>query len=120
MEKTESLTPWGKWVVLLETSSYKVKEISVNPNHRLSYQTHKHRQEVWTIVQGNAEVTIDGQIKQFKKNDVIEIGLQVPHRIANYGKEPLVFIEVQTGTYFGEADIIRIEDDYNRPPKETN
>ena len=81
---------------------------------RLSYQRHKFRAEHWFIVAGVGEVTIDGQIRPIKAGDSVEFGIGVAHRISNTGNEELIFVEVQTGTYFGEDDIERIEDDFGR------
>lgn len=106
--------PWGKFEVLLDAPYCKVKRITVNPNQRLSYQKHFKREEVWTVVQGHATVTLDGITTTHAEKDVIRIPLQAAHRVANEGSEPLIFIEVQLGTYFGEDDIVRLEDDYDR------
>ena len=106
--------PWGKWEVLVDESSYKVKRITVDPGHRLSYQKHFKRKEHWMIVQGEATVTLDAREITLKPGEYIDIGFEIAHRIANYASEPLVFIEVQQGNYFGEDDIIRLEDDYGR------
>ena len=81
---------------------------------RLSYQYHQHRAEVWTIIQGTAKVTLDGIDTIYTAGQVAIIPLQAKHRIENIGNDPLIFIEVQHGTYFGEDDIFRIEDDYDR------
>ena len=106
--------PWGSYYVLEDTDFYKLKRIEVNIGGRLSYQYHNHRAEVWTIVQGKALVTLDGNDYEYKAREVVIIPLQAKHRIQNIGDETLIFIEVQHGTYFGEEDIIRLEDDYNR------
>lgn len=106
--------PWGSYYVLEDTDFYKLKRIEVNIGGRLSYQYHNHRAEVWTIVQGKALVTLDGNDYEYKAGEVVIIPLQAKHRIQNIGDEILIFIEVQHGTYFGEEDIIRLEDDYNR------
>lgn len=106
--------PWGKYYVLEDEANYKLKRIEVNPGHRLSYQYHHHRQEFWTIVQGEAVVVLDGVEHEVKYGESIFIPLGAKHRIENRSSELLVFIEVQTGTYFGEDDIVRIEDDYDR------
>ena len=92
----------------------RLKRIVVKPGGRLSYQYHYHRAEVWTIVQGEALITIDGVDKVFKVGEVAQIPLLAKHRIQNCGTEPLVFIEVQWGNSFEESDIVRVEDDYNR------
>ena len=106
--------PWGRYEVLQESATHKVKCIWVNPGKRLSYQRHKFRAEHWFIVAGTGEVTIDGKITSFKPGDTIEFEVGVLHRISNTGKEDVVFVEVQTGTYFGEDDIERVEDDFGR------
>jgi mannose-6-phosphate isomerase len=106
--------PWGKYYVLEDEENYKLKRIEVNVGHRLSYQYHHHRQEFWTVVQGEAVVVLDGEEHVVKYGESIFIPLGAKHRIENRGTELLVFIEVQTGTYFGEDDIIRLEDDYAR------
>ena len=106
--------PWGKYEVLQESATHKVKCIWVNPGKRLSYQRHKFRAEHWFIVAGSGEVTIDGKVTKFKPGDTIEFGIGVLHRISNTGTEDVVFVEVQTGTYFGEDDIERVEDDFGR------
>ncbi len=106
--------PWGQFWVLEDAPTHKVKRILVNPGGRLSYQYHLHRSEIWTIVSGNALITLEGKNETYSAGDVIHIPLSAKHRVANTGTEPLVFIEVQLGSYFGEDDIIRIEDDYQR------
>ena len=106
--------PWGKYFVLEDENTHKVKRIEVNVGGRLSYQYHQHRAEVWTIIQGTAKITLDGIDTIYTAGQVAIIPLQAKHRIENIGNDPLIFIEVQHGTYFGEDDIFRIEDDYDR------
>lgn len=106
--------PWGRFDVLQESSFHKVKSILLLPGKRLSYQKHEKRAEHWFIVRGEAEVTIDGQIRKMTSGNSINIGIGIPHRISNTGTSELILIEVQTGTYFGEDDIVRIEDDFGR------
>ena len=106
--------PWGSYYVLEDAPTHKVKRIEVKPKGRLSYQYHYKRSEVWTMVQGKAKVTLDGKELDLEAGDVIEIPKEAKHRIENIGQDTLVFIEVQLGTYFGEDDIVRIEDDYQR------
>ena len=106
--------PWGRYFVLDDSSTHKVKRIEVIPGGRLSYQFHNKRSEVWTIVKGIAKITLDGFEKEYVAGQIIKIPLKAKHRVMNVGKETLVFIEVQLGTYFGEDDIVRIEDDYDR------
>jgi len=112
--KEKEARPWGKFFVLHDENSYKLKRIEVNPGGRLSYQYHHKRSEAWTIVEGIGTITLDGVVSQYHKGDTILIPQGVKHRIENKGREKVVFIEVQTGSYFGEDDIVRIEDDYNR------
>ena len=112
LEKSER--PWGRYEVLQESVNYKVKSIHVNPGQRLSYQRHQKRAEHWYVTQGTGQVTIDGTISPVSPGSVIDIAVNQPHRIANTGDIELIFIEVQTGTYFGEDDIERIEDDFGR------
>ena len=106
--------PWGRFYVLHDESSYKLKRIEVDPGGRLSYQFHYKRSEAWTMVEGKGTITLEGEAKDYIAGDTILIPQGVKHRIENKGMEKVVFIEVQTGTYFGEDDIVRIEDDYNR------
>ena len=106
--------PWGRFFVLHDEYTYKLKRIEVDPGGRLSYQYHHKRSEVWTIVQGLGRITLDGHTKDYSKGETVLIPKGMRHRIENNGSEKVVLIEVQTGTYFGEDDIVRIEDDYNR------
>ena len=106
--------PWGSYFVLEDAETHKVKRIEVKPKGRLSYQYHYKRSEVWTMVKGEAIVTLDGKRIPLNAGEVMEIPREAKHRIENLGDETLVFIEVQLGTYFGEDDIARIEDDYER------
>jgi glucokinase len=109
-----SLAPWGFWRVLEEGPDYKVKRLYVHPGHRLSYQKHEKREETWMIADGEAVVTLEAQEQRLKSGDTIHIPKQSLHRIGNPGPHPLVFFEVQHGDYFGEDDIVRVEDDYKR------
>jgi mannose-6-phosphate isomerase-like protein (cupin superfamily) len=112
--ESDCIPPWGRWEVLLDEPSYKVKRITVNPGHRLSYQKHFKRKEHWFLVQGEAIITLNEREVPLKTGEYIDIDYEVAHRIANQGTEPVIFIEVQQGNYFGEDDIIRLEDDYGR------
>jgi len=106
--------PWGKYEVLLDNEDVKVKRITVNPNSRLSYQYHEKRREQWIIISGSLTIVLDGE-KVFRgPGESIHIPLGAKHRAWNETNDPVVFIEIQTGTYFGEDDIIRVEDDYKR------
>ena len=106
--------PWGSYQVLHTTDAAQVKEITVKAGARLSYQTHQKRAEHWFIVKGPAIVTLDGVTKTLQQGDSIDIGIGVAHRMAAPTENSVVFIEVQTGTYFGEDDIVRLEDDFGR------
>lgn len=109
--------PWGGFEILLDDRDLKVKRITVLPGERLSYQSHEKRNENWTVISGEAEVTLNDEIKKLRNGDHIYIPMGAKHRVANRGKEALVFIEVQTGNYFGEDDITRFTDDYGRVKK---
>jgi len=106
--------PWGMYEVLAEGAGYKVKRIEVKPGHRLSLQLHDKRTEHWVIVQGCALVTVGDRETKLRVNEEVIIPVRTKHRVANPGDGPLVFIEVQCGSYLGEDDITRFEDDYNR------
>jgi mannose-6-phosphate isomerase len=107
--------PWGSYTVLSdEASDHKVKRLVVHPGRRLSYQKHAQRAEHWFIVAGTADVTLDGVVTRLVPGQSIDIPLEGAHRIANSGDTDVVLIEVQHGTYFGEDDIVRLEDDYGR------
>jgi len=107
--------PWGSFTVLDdELFDHKVKRIVVAPGKRLSYQKHSKRAEHWFVVSGTATVVLDGTERDLVPGDSIDIGLGQAHRCENRGEVPVVFIEVQHGTYFGEDDIVRLEDDFGR------
>ncbi|MDR2205964.1 MAG: phosphomannose isomerase type II C-terminal cupin domain [Flavobacteriaceae bacterium] len=106
--------PWGKYDVLADNPNYKLKRIEVNPGQKLSYQYHHKRQEQWTIVEGEASVVLDDNEIRLSYGESIFIPIGAKHRIMNLTDKPLVFIEIQTGMYFGEDDIVRLEDEYKR------
>ena len=106
--------PWGLFEILSDDPSHKVKRITVEPGHRLSYQRHAKRSEHWFVVSGTGEVTIDDSLRSVEAGTAIDVPAGAAHRIANSGAEPLVFIEVQHGTSFDEDDIERLDDDYGR------
>jgi mannose-6-phosphate isomerase-like protein (cupin superfamily) len=110
----ESIRPWGQYQILYDGDDCKVKRITVNPGGKLSYQYHFKRNEDWLIISGHGVVTLDGIKSSISPGHRIHIATKIPHRVHNTGSEPLVFIEIQTGSYFGEDDIVRIEDDYGR------
>ena len=107
--------PWGNYTVLDDQApDHKVKRIVVNPGKRLSYQVHAKRSEHWFIVAGVATVVLDGETFERRPGESVDIAIGAAHRCENHGEEPVVFIEVQSGTYFGEDDIVRLEDDFGR------
>ena len=107
-------SPWGKWEVLVDSKYCKVKRIIVEPNKRLSYQKHNHREETWFIVKGEATVVLNDKTQTLYSGESIFIPKQAAHRAGNFSNEDLIFIEIQRGDYFGEDDIIRLQDDFGR------
>ncbi|WP_375450207.1 mannose-1-phosphate guanylyltransferase/mannose-6-phosphate isomerase [uncultured Devosia sp.] len=120
--KTQGLTdvhktayrPWGGYASVLLGERFQVKRLFVKPGKKLSLQKHHHRSEHWVVVSGTAEVTVDGKITVLSENQSIYLPLGCTHRLANPGKILLEVVEVQTGSYLGEDDIIRIEDEFGR------
>jgi mannose-6-phosphate isomerase len=111
----ENVRPWGRYDILYDGDDCKVKRITVKPGKRLSYQYHHKRDELWKVISGVGCVTLDGIDWPVQAGSDVNILKGVRHRVENIGRdEPLVFIEIQTGTYFGEDDIVRLEDDYGR------
>ena len=107
--------PWGSYNVLDEGPNYKVKRIEVLPGKRLSYQQHALRSEHWFIVSGTAKVTLNGVESLLLAGSSVDIKVGTAHRVENpHESENLVFIETQTGEYFGEDDIVRLDDDFGR------
>ena len=106
--------PWGRFFILQDEINYKIKRIEVEPGQRVSYQFHNKRSETWVIIKGSAYITVDDTSKEFEKGDTIIIPLKAKHRVENKSNSLLVFIEIQIGSYFGEDDIIRLNDDYGR------
>lgn len=106
--------PWGWFESLVIGERFQVKRIHVHPGASLSLQSHHHRSEHWIVVEGTAKVTIDDDVRLVSENQSVYIPLGAVHRMENPGKVPMVLIEVQTGTYLGEDDIIRYEDIYAR------
>jgi mannose-1-phosphate guanylyltransferase/mannose-1-phosphate guanylyltransferase/mannose-6-phosphate isomerase len=106
--------PWGAFEVLRDTDHFKSKVISVNPRSQISYQSHSKRAEHWIITKGQGEVVLNEQIISVKEGSHVYIPVGAKHRIRNTFDEVLEFVEVQLGTYFGEDDIVRYQDDYKR------
>ena len=111
---SQSSRPWGRYEILQESRSHKVKCIWVSPGKRISYQRHHKRAEHWFIVAGSARVTLNAVVSEIKAGQTVDIAIGDLHRIENIGTDDVVFIEVQSGSYFGEDDIERIEDDFGR------
>ena len=114
MKKNKDFKPWGFFEVLSEENGYKVKKIVVHPGHRLSLQRHKHRREHWYIIKGNAVVTLDLKQITLSVGQSINIPAETWHRAENPDHNEMIFIEIQSGSYLGEDDIERCEDDYGR------
>jgi mannose-1-phosphate guanylyltransferase / mannose-6-phosphate isomerase len=106
--------PWGSYQSIDQGARFQVKRIVVKQGGRLSLQLHHHRAEHWIVVRGTARVTVGDQVKVVHENESIYIPIGTQHRLENPGKIDLELIEVQTGSYLGEDDIVRIEDDYRR------
>jgi mannose-6-phosphate isomerase len=109
--------PWGNFTVLDEGQNYKVKRIEVFAGKRLSYQKHSSRSEHWVIVAGTAKVTLDDNETIVATGGTIDIPIGAAHRIENVDAGVLVFIEIQRGSYLGEDDIQRLQDDFGRISK---
>ena len=114
MDTQEDHRPWGYYEVLSDRPDHQVKRITVHPGQRLSLQRHRYRAEHWFIVKGQAVVTLNGTDLSLESGGTVDIPAGSTHRVMNAGAENLVFVEVQTGEYFGEDDIERLEDDYGR------
>jgi mannose-1-phosphate guanylyltransferase len=106
--------PWGTYIVLEDEPEYKVKKITVKPNGKLSYQSHQHRSEHWVVVKGEAMIINDGKEIKLQENQSTYIEKGHKHQLMNLTQEPLEIIEVQSGTYLGEDDIERFQDNYGR------
>ena len=107
--------PWGSFTIVDEGDDYKVKRIEVLPGKRLSYQRHSRRSEHWCVIRGIAKVTLNDVETLVRAGDTVDIPVETKHRVENPDPEiTLVFIEIQTGEYFGEDDIVRFDDDFGR------
>jgi mannose-6-phosphate isomerase-like protein (cupin superfamily) len=106
--------PWGSWHVIDVNDGYKIKRIHVTPGARLSLQSHEHRSEHWVVIQGVATCEVDAVVSRVSAGESIDVGLGAHHRLGNEGGEELIIVEVQLGSYTGEDDICRYEDDYGR------
>ena len=110
----EDHRPWGYYRVLADEPDHKVKRIVVYAGKRLSLQRHKQRSEHWYVLSGQALVTRNDERLLLKAGEAVDIPQTALHRVENPGREDLAFIEIQTGSYFGEDDIERLEDDFGR------
>jgi len=106
--------PWGSYTVFADEDQFKLKRIDVNPHQSLSLQSHGKRDELWAIVGGEGDVILDSLEIPVSYGKTVDILAGQKHRISNTGNEILTFVEVQTGIYFGEDDIIRYGDEYGR------
>jgi mannose-6-phosphate isomerase-like protein (cupin superfamily) len=106
--------PWGEFHILHEEEKCKVKKLVVKPGQKFSLQTHEKRSELWSVIEGTGEITLDDEISQTQAGMIYFIPAGVKHRLENMGTEDLVVIEVQTGSSFSEEDIVRYEDVYGR------
>jgi mannose-6-phosphate isomerase-like protein (cupin superfamily) len=106
--------PWGNYTVLHTDDNCQVKKLVVNPGKRISLQSHKFRAEHWFIVSGQGTAELDGNEITVGPGHTVDVPISSKHRISCKGAEPLVFIEVQTGSSFSEDDIVRFEDDFGR------
>lgn len=110
------IRPWGGFEILSDQKEFKAKRITIDAGAQLSYQSHQKRNEHWVIISGAAEFVLNEKTTTLKPGDSVHIPAGAKHRLRNPGKVPLIFVEVQTGSYFGEDDIVRYQDDYNRIP----
>ena len=106
--------PWGSYTSLVEDTNWQVKRIQVDPGCKLSLQMHNHRAEHWIVVSGTALIQIENNEFELYENQSAYIPLGSKHRLSNQGEKPLTIIEVQSGEYLGEDDIIRFDDNYGR------
>jgi len=111
--------PWGSYEALDSGPGFQVKHITVKPGHRLSLQRHAYRSEHWVVISGEAEVTRGKQVLTLREQMSVDVPVGVDHRLANPGPEVLHLIEVQTGSYLGEDDIVRLDDTYGRTTRRT-
>ena len=114
--ENHSVRPWGEYHILFQEPGVWIKRVQVKPGARLSLQKHSHRSEKWIIVKGKGVAVLNDVEIHVEPGTVVDVPLGAVHRIGNTGKENLVFVEVACGSYLGEDDIIRLEDDYNRQP----
>ncbi len=113
--RTKEDRPWGSYEVLTSGPGFQAKRLTVKPNKRLSLQWHRHRDEHWVVARGTAKVQVDGAEHTLGRGQSMDVPRTVTHRIENISSvDPLEIIELQTGDYLGEDDIVRVEDDFGR------
>ncbi len=117
MEQYTEHRSWGSFTVFVDEDNFKTKRLDVLAGKRLSLQSHQYRSEHWIIVKGRAKITIAEDIQNYSPGKYLFVPQKTKHRIENIGNELLTIIEVQTGEYLGEDDIIRYEDDFGRHVK---
>ena len=113
-EHKKIFRPWGNYTSLIEEREWKLKKIVVYPKQSLSLQSHSFRSENWVIIKGTAKVEINNKVSILESNQNAYIPLGAKHRLSNPGNIPLILIEIQSGTYLEEDDIVRFKDDYGR------
>ena len=114
MDQYTEQRPWGSFTILEDQDNFKTKRLDVLPEKRLSLQSHQRRSEHWIVVTGLAKITVGDEIKNYSKGEHVFVPQGNKHRIENIGKTLLTIVEIQLGDYFGEDDIIRYEDDFDR------
>lgn len=112
--QTTDIRPWGQFTVLHDDNDCKIKKIIVRPQKRLSLQSHEHRKEFWLVIKGRGRAQLDDNLIPINVSSIIVVEQKQKHRLVNDSEEDLEIIEIQTGSYFGEDDIVRYEDDFNR------
>lgn len=114
-KKKRETRPWGSYEVLTSGPGFQTKRLTVKAEKRLSLQWHRHRDETWVVARGTAEVTVGEEQHTLGRGETMFVARNIHHRIANISSvEPLEIIEIQTGDYLGEDDIVRVEDDFGR------
>lgn len=114
MDSTVVVKPWGSYQNLVDEDYTKVKKIVIKPGESPSYQYHFKRSEIWILVKGSGEMKVNDELHPCQAGDIVTIPKEAKHQVTNTGDCDLVFIEVQLGEYFGEDDIVRLEDKYGR------
>ena len=113
-ENKKSFRPWGSFTNIEKGSTWQVKKLEIKPFSSISLQKHEYRSEHWVVVSGLAKVQLNKETKYLKPNQSVYIPTGAKHRLSNAGEAPLILIEIQSGAYIGEDDIIRFEDNYGR------